>query len=517
MLRSTFHGIEVSKTGIYAQQTALYTTGHNMANANTVGYTRQTVVMQSSHALPYPGLQMSKNPGQIGTGVIASDIQRIRDQFLDAQYRKEIKHVGLWEAKHDALSQIEMILTEPSDTGLQGVLDQFWTSWQDLAKESDASSARAVVYERAQAVADTFAAVRRALVDYQKDLNTVVEVKASTVNSLTAQIADLNDQISRIEPHGYSANDLKDKRDVLIDELAKLVNVDKVESIYFADGRDTGMVRVMVGETAIVEGRTRLDMAVTANETTGLYDVTLGGAGVEFTSGEILGLIESRGYHVVDPLDPEAGVGVRGIIQSVIDHIDIMATEMAQKLNDIHSTGLTLDDIKNGRTLDNGDKLMFFIDKEHYEATGEYRSPTNAGNYMIHPDITQSLDKIAAGQPVNGGATEVGDGRNASAIASLKFAVIDSLPDTATFDDFYRNLIGEIGIQATEAERFEENAALLVAQVENRRISVSGVSLDEEVSNMIKFQHAYNASSRMITTMDEILDKIINGMGVVGR
>jgi len=516
-MRSTFHGLEVGKTGIYAQQSALYTTGHNIANANTKGYSRQVANMETSVAIPYPGMQMSKNPGQLGTGVVVSDIQRIRDNYLDIQYRNEIKHLGYWEARHETLSTVEMILNEPSNAGLQSVLDKFWTSWQDLAKESEESSARAIVLERAKAVAETLSAVRTGLIDQQRDLNGVVNIKTQEINSIATQIRDINDQIARIEPHGYEANDLKDQRDVLIDELSKLVNVDSVQQVFFADGRETGMVRVMVGDVAIVDGRQFTQMEAVENEETKLFDVTLGGAPVILNRGELRGLLESRGINVIDPDDPEATTMVSGILPDVIRHIDTLAVELANRINEVHSTGLTLDDINNGRTLANGDKLLFFIDREHYEATGEYKSPTDAGNFMVHPDIEESLDKIAAAQGVGNGSSHEADGTNASSIASIKFEIIANLPETATFDDYFRNLIAKVGVQSTEAKRLSGNSQILADQIENRRQSVSGVSLDEEMANMIKFQHAYNASARTITALDEMLNTVINSMGLVGR
>lgn len=524
-MRSTFHGLEVGKSGIYAQQNALYTTGHNIANANTEGYSRQVANMVTSPALVYPGMNMSKNPGQLGTGVVVSDITRMRDQFLDIQYRNEIKQQGYWDAKQEALSTIEMILNEPSNNGLQSVLDKFWQSWQDLSKEPEASAGRAVVLERAMAVIDTLKAVKNGLVTHQEDLNHVTEVKALEINSITQQIQDINDQISRIEPHGYRANDLKDKRDVLVDELSKLINVDKIEHIYFGDGRDTGMIRVMAGDTAIVDGRDKVDLTLVNNDQTGLFDVLLGGAPANFNRGELLGVMESRGINylnVGDPNDPLfdpnlATYSAVGTLPQVIEHIETMALEMAKAINDVHKAGANLDDIKNDRDATSADQLMFFIDKEYYDLHGEFREPTDINNMMIHPEITKSLDKIAAAQFAADGKAYTGNGGNALAIAGIKHEIIDSLPDTATFDDFYRNLVSKIGIQVTEAKRLSENSQLLSSQIEYRRQSVSGVSLDEEIANMIKFQHAYNAAARTITAIDEILDKVINGMGVVGR
>lgn len=529
-MRSTFHGIEVGKRGIFAQQNSLYTTGHNISNANTPGYSRQVVDTKASPAIAYPGMQMSRNAGQIGTGVDVLRIDRMREDYLDIQYRKETSEVGYWDARQDILSKAEMILNEPSDTGLQITMDKFWTSWQDLSKEPESSSARAVVIERGQALNETLAAVRDGLLTQQKDLNNVINIKTDSVNSILNQIVDINNMIGRIEPHGFQANDLRDQRDVLIDELAKIIPVDSVQYIIGEEnGRNSGMLRITSGDIVLVEGRERAEMAIELNEDTGYYDVQLAGQPFAAPRGEMKGLLEARGVPVtVTEVDEDGNelevTKMQGIIQGIIDHIDTLAVNLAEQINQIHSSGLTMNDINNGRVLEDedADKLLFFIDKAHFEATGEFISPTNAGNFMIHPAIQNSLDKIAAGQELSDandsfGTSFEGDGRNASAIASLKFKVLQELPELTTLDDFYRNLIARVGVQVTEAKRLHENSKFLADQVENRRQSVSGVSLDEEMANMIKFQHAYNASARTITTMDEMLDVVVNRMGLVGR
>ncbi|MGW9128976.1 flagellar hook-associated protein FlgK, partial [Paenibacillus chitinolyticus] len=191
-MRSTFHGLEVSKRGLFAQQSALNTTGHNISNANTEGYTRQRVNMQATTGLPYVGLNASIEPGLLGTGVQAVSIQRLREEFLDIQYRNEYKRQGFWEGRLETLEKLEGIMNEPSDTGLQKVMDQMWQAWQDLAKDPTDTSARAVVRERSKAVADTFNTLTNHIQEVRTDLDNVVNVKAMEINSLGQQIASLN-------------------------------------------------------------------------------------------------------------------------------------------------------------------------------------------------------------------------------------------------------------------------------------------------------------------------------------
>src|SRR5690606_9711793 len=219
---STFGGLEMAKQALFAQQSALYTTGHNIANANTEGYSRQRVNFET--ATPYPAGSRNRPqiPGQIGTGVEVGDIQRIRDQYLDMQFRGENSKVGYWETRAGALARMENLLNEPSDSGLSAVLDQFWQSLQDLSVNPENSGARSVVVERGQTLAETFNYLSDSLHAIRKDLEQEIDVTIKDVNSLLKQIHNINVQVSELEPHGYVANDLYDRRDKLIDELSSI-------------------------------------------------------------------------------------------------------------------------------------------------------------------------------------------------------------------------------------------------------------------------------------------------------
>ncbi|GAB6931758.1 flagellar hook-associated protein FlgK [Calditerricola satsumensis] len=514
-MRSAFHGLEVGKRALFAQQAAMHTTGHNIANANTEGYTRQRAHLQAAPPIPHPGWQIDRAPGQIGTGVTVAALERMRVDFLDVQYRGQAKHAGYWTAKADALSKLEVLFNEPSDSGLQVVLDRFWQAWQDLAKEPESLAARAVVRQRGVAVAETLAALHRGLMEHQRDLNDVVRVKVDEINAIAAQIRDLNLQIARVVPHGYQPNDLYDQRDVLLDRLARLVDVR-------TEPAANGMINVYIGGQLLVEGTTA--NTVTAEpDAQGLYAVRLNGSDLALTSGELLGHLEARG-HVVNG-------EVVGIIPSFLKRLNDLAVALAKEINDLHRAGMNLDDIQNRRTNPNAalDQLPFFIDRAWYEANPNALNdpnldpttipdPSDAANVMVNPLILASLNKIAAATPdPNTGTSSEGDGSNARTIAAIKFKTItQGLPETSTLDDFYRYTIAQLGVDSQEAQRMKANSELLAGEIASRRESVSGVSLDEEMANLVKFQHAYNAAARLITTIDEMLNRVINGMGRVG-
>lgn len=510
-MRSTFHGIEVSKRGLFAQQSALNTTGHNIANANTEGYTRQRANMQATPGIPYPGLSNSTEPGLLGTGVSVVSLQRIREEFLDVQLRTENKHYGYWEAKRDVLQKIEGIMNEPSDTGMQKVMDELWKSWQDLSQNPESLSARAVVRQRAIAVTETFSALNTSLTELQRDLDNVVGTKVIDINSIAQQLANLNRQIGDVVPHGYQPNDLYDQRDVLLDKLAKLADV-KVTNL------NSGMIQVTIDGQELVNGRTAVTMAVEKDPNTGFNNITLGGAPFTPRSGGLLGTFEARG---IPGVDQNGQPMMQGPVPDMIRKLNLLAENIATEVNKLHSTGMNLNDIENRKTNPTADleKLDFFVKKDN-------TLPLTASNMQVNPKILASLNAIAAAQvedPTTGSGTSFyGDGRNALAIASIKFKPLQlstgSLGqiESTTLDDFYRYTIAQLGVDSQEATRMEKNSELLVGQVDTNRQSVSGVSIDEEMSEMVKYQHAYSASARVMTSMDEILDKVINGMGRVG-
>lgn len=478
-MSSTFHGLEVGKRSLFAQQSALHTTGHNIANANTTGYTRQRVELQPTNPLSYPGMSNDRSPLQMGTGVHASEIIRIREEYLDIQFRNEQKGLGYWEAKRDIYSGIEEIINEPSEESLQKLMDQFWQSWQDLAKNPESLAARAVVRERAVAVGDQFRHMMNALNQTETDLTNVVQANVREINSITKQISDLNDQISKLVPHGYQPNDLFDRRDVLIDQLSKLVDVDVRPGA-------NGLIEVWSGGQQLVNGRTSQEIAVDTNT----FEVSVDGGVLALTSGSLLATVEGRGRVVNGQMV--------GIIPSMKQQLNDYAVNFAEQLNQVHQGGTDM----NG----NAANIRFFVDRND-PASG----PKDAASLVVNPLIVTSLNHIATGH-----SASIGDGSNAQAIASLKSVKFDLNGQSTTFDDFYRNTVAKLGIDSQNAQRMAENSERLVTQIENRRQSVSGVSIDEEMSNIIRFQQAYNAAARFVTTVDEVLDKVINGMGRVG-
>jgi flagellar hook-associated protein 1 FlgK len=510
---STFHGLEMAKRALFTQQAALHTTGHNISNANTEGYTRQRVNFETTKAYPAGARNRPEIPGQIGTGVQAGSIERVRDQFLDNQFRAENGKSGYWETMSNALGRMENIMNEPSESGLSHTMNQFWESLQDLGVSPDNSGARSVVAQRGLAVAETFNYLADSLSTIRSDLKNQVDVTVSDANSLMRQIHNVNEQIKQLEPHGYLPNDLYDERDRLIDELSGIMNIKVTyeksgeSSPNMAKGLAT--IEVVNNQGASFEPQVTLvngqpagvnEIAVRYEQENGSFNevtaVTVGDEEVELdvlnSNGSLGSLIEAYGHDFSNEGEES---NLTGVYPSMLENLDDMANAFANAFNEIHQSGHGLDG-----------------------STGEdfFDEFTGAADLTVREEILENPDKIAASAE----ADKPGNGDNASALAAVfndNDISDDLLGVDTSVNSFYQSLIGELGVAAQEANRMTNNTEVLRSQVENQRMSVSSVSLDEEMSNMIKFQHAYNASARSMTAMDEILDRIINNMGLVGR
>lgn len=674
-MRSTFFGLETARRAMNTQQAALYTTGHNIANANTPGYTRQRVNFVQTEPYPSPSLNRPHIPGQMGTGVKAGDIQRIRDSFIDMQYRDETSKLGYWQSKAEQLTQMEDIMNEPSDTGLANTLDQFWSSLQDLAVQPQNNGARRVVRQRGVAVANTFNYIHSSLKSIQTNYRKEIDVSEQRLNSILRQINQVNKQIGEVEPHGYLPNDLYDERDRLVDELSSMVNV-KVEpkgsgglaspnaeglyDVYLAtpDGnilKDAGgrpiklidaEMRTAIGIHIQYENRIESDSPVSAIKFFKLKDNEPGFVGLtqkeadesssplykldqfsQFNShGKLAGYIEGYGYKkTVNGTET-----VEGIYNKMLADLDVMAFTFATQFNLVHQSGWSPNEIRNGQEA-NQDFFTFgainpttanpkgaagnmkladaiISDADNIAAAAEgnvlagimLRKSVN-GTTVGNPAVTGIYDveaiktsvpefanaeKISISLKSNGGdsgswsytltgldadgqaipdATHtggflssltsveifgvkidtsniskqqtgdewsyefnakgakskdeafIGNGSNALKLAEVKDAILNYGGSLTNVHSFYQGMVGTLGDLASEANRMSEVAGVLQDSVDKNRMSISSVSLDEEMTDMIKFQHAYNAAARNITMIDEMLDKIINGMGVVGR
>ncbi|MBK5251256.1 MAG: flagellar hook-associated protein FlgK [Peptostreptococcaceae bacterium] len=520
-----FQAFNVAKLGMQVQQYAVNTTSHNISNANTEGFSRQRVNLQTTQPFSYAGI------GQLGTGVEVVSITRTRDELLDAQIRFENAIEGRFESGEAALEQVEMILLEPSDTGLNSTLGEFWNSWQELSKTPENVSAKTIVAQGAVTLTGTVNHLDGQMETLKADLTTLQTSKVYDANVLLGQINDMNDQIYRVNIKGMEPNDLMDRRDLLVDRLSSIINIetslDKNGSMEITN-RETGKILLDVNpkEPAEMEMSVVQSVVFVEGDTDGEWHLTVSLKGdptdihtvktnvADYTQGDVI-FTDPRedwndGTVILTKPDLKEGALVGNTmamtdISNYQDQLDLLVNGIAQAVNKIHNPdGVTVD---------------FF--------TGQEGEPFTAENISVNAAILQDENLVQAGAVLDGPA---GDGSRALAIAQLRNGRFDmaaigldlagydavdmSVPSNAegTFDSFYKGIIATVGIDTQSAQRGLENQETLLLQLNQRKESISGVSIDEEVANLIQYQTAYQANARVMSTLTQMLDTLLNGL-----
>lgn len=454
-----FSGLEIGKRALMAQQLAMNTASHNMANSTTPGYSRQRVSLVASYPADTP-------QGSVGTGVLANGVRHVRDLFLTEQYRGAHSNQTQWDSTHKTLSQIESFFNEPGDRGLGQLISDFWNAWENLATNP---TARSTVVEKSKVLINAFKQYGTQLNDLRSSLDSEISNRVLQINQLGSQIAAINRQIVGAELASEKANDLRDRRDLLVDELSVLTQVRTIE-------RPNGSLTVLLGSMALVDGgkalgiTSKIQQSGNSTVTRAVWENT--NFDIEFSGGELFALQQLR-----DKALPEYQSGLDTLAKTIVDQV-----------NAIHRVGV-------GATGTTG--INFF-------------SPfnTTAMTMSLNTEIENDPNLIAASL-----SGEPGDTRNAQAISELRASAILS-DNSVTIGEFYAGLVGTLGIRTQEASNLKENYKLLATQLDNAKQSVQGVSIDEEMTNMMKYQRAYEASARIITYIDSALETIIGGMGV---
>jgi flagellar hook-associated protein 1 FlgK len=461
-----FAGLEIGKRSLLSSQLAMTTIGHNMANVNTPGYSRQRVSVVSAFPADTPW-------GPAGAGVDIAGIEHIRDLFLTDQYRNENGSKGNWDYLNKTLTQIEGYFNEPQDNSLGNSLDHFWEAWESLANTPESYASRLSLIESTNTLISDFSQLDKQLTDLRQNIDNDLKNSVYNLNQLGAQIADINKQIAYQELGSQKANDLRDQRDLLVDELSQYVDVRVIE-------RSNGQTAVLIGAMAFVDGADFLEIGtrVVSGDNMTTTEIVWANTDVQikFSSGQIKAMLEAR-----DSLVPYYHAQLNELARGVVENV-----------NSVH---------RNGYGLDGGTDRDFF--------NPEF---TDAGHMALDVSIITSTDNI--GVSLSGGP---GDGSNALEVAKIISQTRIMEGGTSTIREFYGGIIGRLGIETSQASNYYDNYELLLQQIENQRQSVQGVSLDEEMTNLVKFQNAYDAAARVITAMDEALDTLINGTGVVGR
>lgn len=507
-MSSTFFGISVATSGLYVSQRALDTTGHNISNMATVGYVRQRVDQIDKFYL-------KSGQYQVGTGSGIETVCQLRSVFLDNMYRKEQSSLSYWQTKLSALEDIEAVMNDLSDDGgLETALDEFFNAWEEVSKDVTSGTTRSSLLGYADSLVETLNQLDNQLDQIQENLDTQIESMVEDINTIAKQVSELNVKIVKSESNGDNANDYRDELNTLLDTLSEYVNIS-------VSTDSNGMYRVSIGGASLVNGTDINELTCITNSSNGAFNTVIweeSGTELKLKDGMLLGLIEARGDvngdtgstgngSIIESGTDEAAVDAdagsydftgesKNLIPELRTGLNMLVSLLARKINAIHS---------NGEGLAGSTGIDFFVKIDD-------KLPFEIGNIQVNPDLDDT-DLIAASSI--GGAN---DGLIAAEIVDFSetdYFQYDGL--AMNIREYYSKLVGWIGTQGEEAENSASSQAVLVQQIETNKESLSSVSMDEELANLLKYQHAYNASARIMSIIDGMLEKLIEETGVVGR
>ncbi|ROS25795.1 flagellar hook-associated protein FlgK [Cellulomonas sp. PhB150] len=476
---STFSGLGTALSSLVAQRQALEVSGQNIANANTVGYTRQRATLSSLPAAQVPSM-FSTTTGT-GQGTRVGSIDRLGDIFLDAKVRTSTSSSAYLAARADALVQLEQGVGEPASTGLASQLSTMWAAWHDVANSPDKASSRAVLLEDAKAVADRLGTLYTAAQTQWTQTRSTAVALVDQVNTAAAGVADLNARILEITNAGGTAHELTDQRDLLATQLSSLVGA---STELRADGR----LDVFVAGNALVSGNRSSALAVTG--ATSFDQVTTTPATAVSVvwadrPAQNVGLDGGRVAGLLSVLAPAEADGTGGVLAQAAAGYDTFAQTLATQVNALHGTALTTSGTAGG------DFFAFTAGR-----------PAALG---LHVAVTDPAG-IAVAAPGAGAL----DSSVADAIASL--AGRNDGPDAA-----WNHLVVDLGVRTASAQARAGVAESARASAAGQQLAQASVDTDEETVNMLAFQRAYEGAARVLSAIDEMLDTLINRTGLVGR
>ena len=445
--------LETARRALQAQQVGLGVTSHNIANATTPGYSRQRAGFVPTQPLPQPY-------GLLGTGVTVDAVTRMRDQFVDGQIREVNQSMSRSSMENQILSQVQSSFNEPSETALSGSLTQFFNSWHDLAVNPEDSSSRNAVIQRGVQLAQSFHSLNGDLTQLRSSLADDVTAKLTKINTLTSELSKLDLQITNARALGQEANDAMDQRDQKLQELSGLVNI----NVSF-DTR--GSMTVTTGGSVIASGAGSQDLISSVVGNSIVIRTSLGGPNLAVTGGELGGVLTM--YNTSIP--------------GTLAELDQAAAALITRLNQVHQAGFGL-----GTPPPTG--TVFF--------TG-----AGAADINVNGALATNPNLIAAssdGTP--------GDNVNALALAGVATEKLLN-GNSVTIGQFYNGIVSSLGSAVDSANSTSTQQQAVLTGLQNQQNSVAGVSLDEEMTNMITFQKGYAAAAKLITTVNTMFDTLL--------
>lgn len=581
----------ISKRGMFAEQKALGVTSHNIANANTEGYSRQRVQRETTKPFYTPSMNSAIGPGQMGTGVEVTTIDRVRDKFLDFQVRRETSTLGKFSARDKYLGEVESIFNEPTEYGLSTEISKFYESWYSLSKQPESSNTRTVVAQQSDALAKELRHTYSQLEEVKNNVHDEIKQHIFDTNERLDKLNDLNQQIMQVTITKQHPNDLMDKRDLILDKLSDVLNINREEkefNTYDISPQNTECYPGTKGNELLIRKDPNAEVSrfsyinnVESDEAAGtitinylkLGNVNKVGNKITITGlkadnikevkrhidecrvlwaqkdgtaySEAKGTVAFSDFKKLDKdlglFNPNAGqlkglMTVQEDVDKYQEQLNKLAKGLAMSVNTVHS---------GEDTAVNKDGL-FFVNKDNVNVNGEL--DITAENIAINKDIIDDPKKIKTGTDNDDSKNGESDGNRALAIAQLQYTLIDygsvelgnkmdrtnfitkltggfiknselnnvsaikNKVGTTKADSYFKDIVDELGIQKSEAKKTVANTKTLLSSLQESRDSSSGVSLDEEMANLVQFQHAYQANAKMISIVDQLLDVVVNGL-----
>lgn len=443
-------GLEIARRALLAHQAALNVTGHNIANVATEGYTRRSPVL-----VPMPPEQTPN--GILGTGVRLEGVSRNRSFFLDTQLRKEASLAGRWESRSQVLQQIESLVAEPSDGGIGALLDGFFNAWLELSNQPEDAGTRAVVVQAGQALAQGLRDQEARFDQVYASTDVELEQRVHQINNRLEEVARLNLAIQQSEMSGTLDADLRDRRDVILDELALEIGAEHLL-------RGNGSVVVRIGSRTVVDGTevVRLEGRPYTVDLQRRVQLVFSSDGsvVNELGGRLGGLMEAR----------------EEVLPELRAKYDALAADLIRAVNSIHRAGPS--------------GTAFF-------------AGTDASSIEVDPVVVADVSLVNAGS-----SGDPGDNDIALALAGLRDARILQR-GTATLSDSYRQIVGQIGSLAAQAGTVSGAQQSAYQAIQRQRQAVQGVNLDEELTQLVETQKAYEAAARIFTASAEMIDVLL--------
>ncbi len=446
--------MDSSLSALFAAQAGLATTGHNIANANTPGYSRQDVhfAARRPDILPY---------GALGRGVEIQGIRRIQDEFLVNNLRVQKSRLESYSAVDSALYEVEAILGSVDNDHLGNALNNFFNSWNALAQPPINSTLKQDVVSSAVSLVTDFHSINDSLDDLEANIEANIQSEIGNLNRLLEGVAAMNGQIMSAESSGEPANDLRDQRDLLITQVSEIAEVSVLE-------RDDGTKDLILAGRTMVARDTVTNFQSSYVQTSSGYKMTIVTQGhhqeVNLSPGKLEGLMTSRDVQIKD----------------VRERLDTLAANLVEQVNSLHV---------QGRTTTSSGQSFFSGDSMH--------------TIEVNPALVASPGMVATG-------TTTAEGDNSLALAIAELATVGTGgPGTQSVNDEYRAMLTVVASQRNSYEFMVENQLNVVAALETKMASVSGVSLDEEGANMVRYQNSYNAAAKIISTVQEMYDTLM--------